>query len=123
MASTLFHNVPAYPIVTHTVVTTATLEEGQLIALDGTFSATAARGPITICREDSVTVGLLGKYPVKVADGQTIAIGDPIASNGSGEAVVASSTDYVVGFATDAVTAASGSYIQVAIGAYGGILA
>lgn len=72
-----------------------------------------ARGVVTNSRDGFVTITTLGQVPVKVADGATIVKGAPVAVNANGEIIAQTASTDSLGVALDAVTTASGDYIEV----------
>lgn len=85
---------------------------GTAVDLAGAPSA-SARGVVFNSRNGYITVALLGQIPVKVADGQTISAGAPVASNASGEIINATATSNVLGLALESITSADNAYIEV----------
>ena len=87
---------------------------GLATDLDGATSVNA-RGVVLNSRDGFVTISILGQVPVKVADGETIAKGDPVSVNAIGELISNAATLDVLGMALEGVTSASGDYIIVAV--------
>ena len=73
------------------------------------------RGLITSATGDPVDIVMQGIYPIKA--GGTITRGDPITSNGSGQAVTAApsagTNNYIIGYAN--ISAVSGDLVDVII--------
>lgn len=103
-----------YSVLSTTVEVTVGSEPDLYLAVDLSGAPAAdARGVVSNSREGLITVVLLGQVPVKVANGETIAIGDPVAANADGELIAQTAATDSLGIALDAVTTASGEYIEV----------
>lgn len=86
---------------------------GTAVNISGAPSV-SARGVVFNSRNGYITVALLGQIPVKVATGQTIVAGSPVAVNASGEIIVATATTNVLGIALESITSApAGSFLEV----------
>lgn len=108
-------NLRQYPLLSTTVEVPVGSEPAQYIAvtLDGTTSATNARGVSNVSRDGFVTVVLNGYMPCKVKNGQTIAKGASVASDANGELIVATALTGALGVALESVTVANNEYIEI----------
>lgn len=84
------------------------------VNLAGAVAANAL-GVSNVTREGAVNIVLLGQMPIKVKDGVTIAKGGPVTTDAAGLLIPATNATQILGYALDAVTSASGDYIEIVV--------
>ena len=94
------------PLLIESVKATANIEQHSFIGFDGAYCGAGAKAlgvsDVTIDNGQYAPVAVLGT--LLVLSGGMITVGDPVASDANGKAVVATGSALINGYAQDSVT-------------------